>query len=84
MKLLNQILNELGADTMKSLAVVPGFGGYFQGVKGVAEFSATRIELEISKGRIILEGEGFKVGEYFEGDIFIKGKIGVIKIEGAE
>ena len=84
MKLLQQILSELGADTRKSMTVVPDFGGYFQGVKGIAQFTPTMIVLELNKGSITLEGEGLKVGEYFEGDIFIKGRIGVVKIEGVE
>ena len=84
MKLLQQILNELGADTAKSLTVIPRFGGYFQSVKGINEFSSTRIVLQIPKGRITVEGEGLKVGEYFEGDIFIKGEIVGVKIEGSE
>lgn len=84
MKLLQQILNELGADTLKSITVIPDFGGYFQSVKGVFEFSPTRIVLQISKKRVTVEGEGLKVGEYFEGDILIKGKIEGVKIEGSE
>ena len=84
MKLLQQILNELGADTLKSLTVIPDFGGYFRDVKGINEFSPTRIVLQIPKRRVIIEGEGLKVGEYFEGDIFIKGAIEVVKIEGAK
>ena len=84
MKLLQQILTELGADTHKSLTVIPHFGGYFQNVKGVYEYSPTRIVLEIPKGSVTIEGKELKVGEYFEGDIFIKGRIEVVKIEGSE
>ena len=84
MKLLQQILSELGADTRKSMTVVPGFGGYFQNIKGVAEFSASRVVMEIQKGSITVEGENLKVGEYFEGDVILKGKIEVVKIEGAQ
>lgn len=84
MKLLNQILTELGADTAKSMTIVPGFGGYFGNVKGVAEFSPTGVTLELRKGRIVIEGSKLKVGEYFEGDILIRGEIKAVKIEGVE
>ena len=84
MKLLNEILSELGADTRKSLTVVPDFGGYFQNVKGISEFTPVRIVLELNRGTVTVEGENLKVGEYFQGDVFIKGRIGVVKIEGAQ
>ena len=38
MKLLEQILSELGADSLKSFSIVPDFGGYFRSIKGVAEY----------------------------------------------
>ena len=39
MKLLEQILQECGGDTLKSFSVIPDFGGYFRSVKTIAEFS---------------------------------------------
>ncbi|MBD5584751.1 MAG: hypothetical protein HDQ88_06685, partial [Clostridia bacterium] len=45
MKILEQILEELGADTLKSFSVVPAFGGYFRSVKGVAEYSSEKVVL---------------------------------------
>ena len=35
MKLLEQILSEMGADTLKSFTVIPRFGGYFRSVKSI-------------------------------------------------
>ena len=49
MKLLEQILSELGADTLKSFSVVPDFGGYFRSVKGVSEYSPEKIVLSSEK-----------------------------------
>lgn len=81
MKLLEQILGELGADTLKSFTVVPSFGGYFRSIRGVNEYSAERVVLRSKKFTVTLEGEKLEVGSYFEEDIFIKGDIKVIKID---
>ncbi len=82
MKLLEQILGELGADTLKSFTVVPDFGGYFRSVKSVNEFSESRIVLVQKRRTVTVEGENLEVGSYFEEDVFIKGRIKEVKIDG--
>lgn len=81
MKLLEQIMDELGADTLKSFSVVPSFGGYFRSIKGIAEYTPEKMVLLQKKASIVLEGEKLEVGKYFEEDIFIKGIIKVITVE---
>jgi len=81
MKLLEQVMEELGGDTLKSFSVVPSFGGYFRSVKGIAEYTPEKIILLQKKNSIILEGENLEVGKYFEQDVFIKGNIRVITVE---
>lgn len=81
MKLLEQILGELGGDTLKSFTVIPQFGGYFRSIKSVKEFSSEKIVLVQKQAVFTLEGENMDIGSYFEEDIFIKGDIRDIKIE---
>ena len=81
MKLLEQILSELGADTLKSFSIVPGFGGYFRSVKGVAEFSPEKIVLALRKNKITVEGTELAIGKYFEEDVLITGSIAGVKID---
>jgi len=81
MKLLEQILNEMGADSLKSFTVVPSFGGYFRSVKGIGEYSPDKVVLILKKQTVTLEGEKLEVGKYFEEDVFIKGDIKVIRVE---
>lgn len=81
MKLLDQILGEMGADTLKAFTVVPQFGGYFRSVKSVKELSSEKIVLALKRTEITVEGEKLEVGKYFEEDILIKGNIKVIKVE---
>lgn len=81
MKLLEQILSELGADTLKSFSIVPDFGGYFRSVKGVLEYSSQKIILALKKSKLMIEGENLTLGKYFEEDLFIKGKITGVKLD---
>lgn len=81
MKILEQILAEMGADTLKSFTIIPSFGGYFRGVKAIGEYSSERIQLALKREKLIIEGEKLEVGKYFEEDILIKGNIKVIEIE---
>lgn len=81
MKLLEQILEELGGDTLKAFSIVPSFGGYFRSIKSVAGYSPEKIILLQRKRTLVLEGENLEVGKYFEEDIFIKGDIKVITVE---
>lgn len=81
MKLLEQILSELGVDTLKSITLVPGSCCYLKSVKSVAEFSSEKIELKVGKTTVMVEGVDMSIGEYFEGDILIKGNVKGVKID---
>lgn len=81
MKLLEQILSELGADTLKSFSVIPDFGGYFRSVKAVAEYSPQTIVLNLKKNKLTVTGENLTLGKYFEEDLLIKGKITEVHID---
>lgn len=81
MKLLEQLLSEMGADTLKSITLVPGACCYLKSVKSIVDFSPERIVLAVGKKRVTLEGENMLLGEFFEGDLIVKGDIRVIKID---
>lgn len=81
MKLLEQILSELGADSLKAFYVEPSFGGYFRSVKSIQEYSPEKIILVIRRGRITVEGSNLEIGKYFQEDALIKGEIKGVKIE---
>lgn len=81
MKLLEQILNEMGADTLKSITLIPNSCCYLKSVKSVVDFSPERMVLAVGRKRVTLEGENMLLGEFFEGDLVVKGEIRVIKID---
>lgn len=81
MKLLEQILNEMGADTLKSITLIPNSCCYLKCVKSVVDFSPERMVLAVGKKRVTLEGADMLLGEFFEGDLIVKGDIRMIKID---
>ncbi len=81
MKLLEQILNELGYDTAKSVTLVPGSCCYLKNVKTISSFTPGLIVVTAGKLTITLEGENMEVGEYFEGDLLVNGSVKGVKID---
>lgn len=59
--------------------VLNGYGGYFQGVKGVFELSETRIVLSLKKGYYAVEGATLEVEKYCDGDLRIGGEISSVR-----
>lgn len=78
MRLYGEIMRKTG---MKELFHAPrcnlllGGGGYFQGVKGVSEFTPEKIVLSFKEGDIEILGKGFSIAKYQDGDAEIAGEI---------
>ena len=81
MKLVEQILKELGADGLNAITLVPGECCYVKNVKTVVEFSPQTIVVRSGKKSVTVEGENMLVGEYFECDLLIKGDVRAVRIE---
>lgn len=81
MKLLQQILIEAGADDARAFTIIPDFGGYFKCVRAICEYSPEKVVLQVGKTCIAVKGESLAVGKYFQGDLFISGKILGVCIE---
>ncbi len=81
MEFLQEILGAAGADTLRAFTVIPGFGGYFKGIKSVCECSPQKIVLALAGVRVAIEGEGLSVGRYFRGDMFVSGAIKGVSVE---
>ena len=81
MKLIAQLLKELGAEEGRAVTVCPGRLAYFRGVTAVLELTE---ELAVSScGKLVLtaEGEGLAVESYFQGDVVLRGNIRRVSIE---
>ena len=55
--------------------VLLGGGGYFEGVKGVSEFSKDKLVLALKDGTLELLGKDFTIAKYCDGDLEIAGEI---------
>ena len=64
--------------------VVPNGGGYFEGVKSVAEFSCERILLCFSRHFVEIEGVGLIVKKYCDGDLQLGGKIFGVRVRSSK
>jgi len=81
MKLLKQLLSEMGADAADAITIVPSFGVYLTSVKRVEELSPENITLEINGRTVIVTGKNLTVGRFFMGDMLIRGEVTGVKIE---
>ena len=52
-----------------------GGEGYFEGVKGLSEFTDTVLGVYTRQGEVLVEGEGLQVKKYADGDLYVGGKI---------
>ena len=81
MEFLHEVLSAAGADMLYAITIVPGFGGYFRGVKGVNEYSGQKILLAVGKLTVAVTGEDLGIGRFYEGDLFVSGRVRGIDIE---
>ena len=75
MRLYEEILKSVDGVSLSRCVIVPNGGGYFEGVKGVEDFSPERIMLRFSQGQAVIEGSAFFIKKYCDGDLEILGKI---------
>ena len=84
MKLVEQIINELGAEGGNSFTFCSGRLAYFKGVKAVEELSSEKVVLVCGRFIVTVDGENLSVGEYFQGDMIINGNIRAVSTEGVK
>lgn len=86
MRLITEILHELGSDGLSTArvqyTVVDGKGGYFQNVRRLLEFSPESILLAGKKGRVRVQGNSLSLGKCVAGDVAVRGDI--LKVEREE
>lgn len=79
MRLYDEIFRRLGsgADLFAGAryTVLPGRGGYFQGVRTIGEFSSSRLLLGFRRAVLEIEGSGFVIEKYCDGDLELSGNI---------
>lgn len=81
MKILEQLLQEAGADTAGAITLIPSFGGYFSSVKRVEEYTPQKIVLSVLKRRVTVTGENLVIDKYFMQDLSVRGLISGVSVE---
>ena len=75
MRLYEEIFKNADGMAFNRAIVVPKGGGYFQGVKGVDDFTPERIVLRFSQGQAAIEGCALHIKKYGDGDLEVAGRI---------
>ena len=81
MKLIAQLLKELGAEEGRAVTVCPGRLAYFRGVTAVLELTEELAVFSCGKLVLTAEGEGLAVESYFQGDVVLRGDTRRVSIE---
>ena len=55
--------------------------GYFEGVKGLGDFSPTTVVLRFSEFTLRIEGERLEIGKFLDGDLHLRGSIRSCTVE---
>ena len=81
MRLYDEIFKNADGAALARCIIVPGGGGYFEGVKAVGDFSSERIMICFAKSMVAVEGEKLSIRKYYDGDLQIDGNIFALKVE---
>jgi hypothetical protein len=81
MRLFDEIFKNADGISFSRCTVVPGGGGYFEGVKAVGDFSSERVVICFPCGNVAVEGRGLSITKYYDGDLQLSGKIFTLRME---
>ena len=75
MRLYDEIFKNTEGFPLERCTVVPGGGGYFEGVKAVGDFSPERVVICFHRTTVAVEGAGLAIKKYYDGDLQLSGSI---------
>ena len=75
MRLFDELFKDTEGAAVSRCTIVPGGGGYFEGVKAVGDFSPERIVVYFPKASVLAEGKGLVIKKYCDGDLQLFGEI---------
>lgn len=81
MKLIAQILKELGAEEGRAVTLCPGRLAYFRGVTAVLELGEEEVELACGKVKMSAFGQKLCIESFFQGDLILRGNVMGVKVE---
>ena len=84
MRLYDEIFKNTEGIAFARCTIVPGGGGYFEGVKSVGDFSPKRLLLCFPKEWVEVEGENLFIKKYYDGDLQLCGNIFSLRVSRIE
>jgi hypothetical protein len=81
MRLYDEIFKDADGFSFSRCTVVPGGGGYFEGVKAVGDFSPEKVIVCFPRGNVEVEGKGLSIKKYYDGDLQLSGQIYALRVE---
>ena len=75
MRLYDEFFKKTTDSAFARCVITPCGDGYFEGVKGVEDFSTERILIRFSHQRVEVLGETLAIKKYCDGDLLVEGKI---------
>ena len=81
MRLYDEIFKNTEGFPFARCTIVPGGGGYFEGVKAIGDFSPERVVICFHRCTVAAEGKGLSVKKYYDGDLQLSGQIFTLTTE---
>ena len=80
MRLYDEIFKNADGAAFTRCVIVPCGGGYFEGVKSVADFSEERLVLVFPSQTVEIEGKALRIKKYCDGDLHLLGSVTALRV----
>ncbi len=80
MRLYDEIFKNVDGAALSRCIFVPQGGGYFEGVKSVADFSEEKLTLTFPHHVVEIEGRALCIKKYCDGDLQLSGEILAMRV----
>ena len=84
MRLYDDIFKDPGGSACARCVVVPGGGGYFEGVKSVGDFSSEKIVIYFHRQVVEIYGIDLAIKKYYDGDLHVGGRVSAVRVVSPE
>ncbi|MBQ9714538.1 MAG: YabP/YqfC family sporulation protein [Clostridia bacterium] len=75
MGLYEEVLKTASGGVCSRCVIVPGGGGYFEGVKAIGDFSSEKIIVCFPKQTVEITGQNLVIKKYYDGDLQVDGRL---------
>ena len=80
MRLYDDIFKNPNDSACARCVIVPGGGGYFEGVKSVGDFSDETIVIYFPRQAVEIYGVDLAIKKYYDGDLHIGGRVSAVRM----